>query len=513
MNVRRPDAGRLHRLRQHGPRARARLGRARAVHRLRLGPRRALAAELGGEALASNRELAERADVVVLAHKPAQLAEVACGGGGLARRPSSRCSRARRWPTCAARTPAAGRSASSRTRRSRSRRGVWLRRARRRRDRSGAARRVKSCFGRVGAVVEVPEHLMSRRRRAAPASGPPTWRCSSRRRSTPPCGAGCPPRRRSQLVTETMAGTAELLRARGGDTLARAPRGRLARRHDRPRPGRARARRRARGLQRRDGRGGRTADARRRARSEIADFLAALICVYTIIIIAWIVVSLVFSLGARVPYSRLVNAVLDFLRDVTEPYLRIFRRLPLRIGPLDLSPDRGDPRAADRRRPIVVSAIDRRCRRPATARAAAGRGRVGRRSTRPSRRSCARRSTAASASTCSSASSSSTCATAASRSACSPAAARCSWSFAVAALTALLVFFARHRDRPLVWLPTGLLLGGAVGNLIDRVREGRVTDFIKLPPGRPSTSPTSRSRSACSTLLYVLEGPPRHGRR
>ena len=30
--------------------------------------------------------------------------------------------------------------------------------------------------------------------------------------------------------------------------------------------------------------------------------------------------------------------MLDFLRDVTEPYLRIFRRLPLRIGPLDLSP-------------------------------------------------------------------------------------------------------------------------------------------------------------------------------
>jgi YggT family protein len=46
----------------------------------------------------------------------------------------------------------------------------------------------------------------------------------------------------------------------------------------------------------------------------------------------------VFSLGARIPYSRPLNAVLDFLRDVTEPYLRLFRRLPLRIGPLDLTP-------------------------------------------------------------------------------------------------------------------------------------------------------------------------------
>jgi uncharacterized protein YggT (Ycf19 family) len=33
-----------------------------------------------------------------------------------------------------------------------------------------------------------------------------------------------------------------------------------------------------------------------------------------------------------------VNAVLDFLRDVSEPLLRIFRRLGLQIGPLDLSP-------------------------------------------------------------------------------------------------------------------------------------------------------------------------------
>ena len=74
------------------------------------------------------------------------------------------------------------------------------------------------------------------------------------------------------------------------------------------------------------------------AREQIADFLSALITVYVIIIIAWIVVSFVFALGARVPYSRPVNAVLDFLRDVTEPYLRIFRPLPLRVGPLDLTP-------------------------------------------------------------------------------------------------------------------------------------------------------------------------------
>ena len=74
------------------------------------------------------------------------------------------------------------------------------------------------------------------------------------------------------------------------------------------------------------------------ARRQIAEFLSALINVYSLIIIAWIVVSWVLSFGVRIPYSRPVNAVLDFLRDVTEPYLRLFRVLPLRIGPLDLTP-------------------------------------------------------------------------------------------------------------------------------------------------------------------------------
>ena len=71
---------------------------------------------------------------------------------------------------------------------------------------------------------------------------------------------------------------------------------------------------------------------------DVADFLSALILVYTICIVGWVVLSLVFSLGVRVPYNRVANGLMDFLRDVSEPFLRIFRRLPLRIGPLDLSP-------------------------------------------------------------------------------------------------------------------------------------------------------------------------------
>jgi YggT family protein len=74
------------------------------------------------------------------------------------------------------------------------------------------------------------------------------------------------------------------------------------------------------------------------ARRQIAEFVAALINVYTLIIFAWIIVSWVLSFGVRIPYSRPVNAVLDFLRDVTNPFLRVFRRLGLQFGPVDFSP-------------------------------------------------------------------------------------------------------------------------------------------------------------------------------
>ena len=86
--------------------------------------------------------------------------------------------------------------------------------------------------------------------------------------------------------------------------------------------------------------------------------------------------------------------------------------------------------------------------------------------------------------------------------------------FALAALTALLIFFFTHRDRPLVWLPTGLLIGGAVGNLIDRVRDSAVTDFIDFPAWPAFNVADIAITFGVLSLLYVLEGPPsRHGAR
>jgi len=50
----------------------------------------------------------------------------------------------------------------------------------------------------------------------------------------------------------------------------------------------------------------------------------------------------------------------------------------------------------------------------------------------------------------------------------------------VAAVTALLLYFALRAARPLLWLPVGIVVGGALGNLVDRAREGAVIDFIDV---------------------------------
>ena len=73
-------------------------------------------------------------------------------------------------------------------------------------------------------------------------------------------------------------------------------------------------------------------------RTQIADYVSTVIYVYTLLIILYIVIQLLFAAGLRPPYSRTVDAVLTFLRDVTEPFLRIFRRLIPGFGGFDFSP-------------------------------------------------------------------------------------------------------------------------------------------------------------------------------
>jgi signal peptidase II len=82
-----------------------------------------------------------------------------------------------------------------------------------------------------------------------------------------------------------------------------------------------------------------------------------------------------------------------------------------------------------------------------------------------------------------------------------------------AAVFALLVYFVTHLDTPLVWLPTGLLLGGALGNVVDRLTRGTVTDFVKLPHW-----PAFNFADVCITggvvvLLVVVERDARRRER
>jgi len=76
------------------------------------------------------------------------------------------------------------------------------------------------------------------------------------------------------------------------------------------------------------------------------------------------------------------------------------------------------------------------------------------------------------------------------------------------ALGVVTYLFAQDPGRPGMWIASGLLAGGAVGNLIDRVGAGHVTDFIELPPWPPFNV-----ADVCITfgvvllvLIYLREG-------
>lgn len=77
-----------------------------------------------------------------------------------------------------------------------------------------------------------------------------------------------------------------------------------------------------------------------------------------------------------------------------------------------------------------------------------------------------------------------------------------------AALLALLFYFALHATRPLIWLPTGMLIGGALGNILDRLHTGSVTDFIKLPLGWPPFNLADTSITlGVLLLIFAIEAP------
>lgn len=73
-------------------------------------------------------------------------------------------------------------------------------------------------------------------------------------------------------------------------------------------------------------------------RTDIANYVQALFDVYIALIFIYILLNLLLSFGMRLPYARWSEAVMNFLRDVSEPYLRLFRRLIPTIGMFDFTP-------------------------------------------------------------------------------------------------------------------------------------------------------------------------------
>ncbi len=72
------------------------------------------------------------------------------------------------------------------------------------------------------------------------------------------------------------------------------------------------------------------------------------------------------------------------------------------------------------------------------------------------------------------------------------------------AIAAIVAYFLTHVHRRLLWLPAGLMVGGALGNLADRVRNGAVTDFIKLPHWPAFNLADTSITIGVIVLLYIL---------
>ena len=177
----------------------------------------ALAQELGGEAIGSNRELAERSDVVILAHKPAELDAVAAEVSGAAKSIVSILGNVNQAALKAAypdtpvlcvepNTPAeVGR-------------GVFLFAAPADDDALRDAMRER--FGRIGTVRDVPEALMAVAGASAGVA-PAYWALFVEAWVDAAVRRGMKRELAATIVNEGMAGTAELLRTRyEGDTLA-----------------------------------------------------------------------------------------------------------------------------------------------------------------------------------------------------------------------------------------------------------------------------------------------------
>ena len=178
------------------------------------GRARALAEELGGDAAASNSEVASNSDIVILAHKPAQLAEVAREAAPAARAVVSLlgCTTLEELRAAYPGTPVVRVQPNTPAE---VRRGVTLLAEPAEEPLAG---QVEELFERVGTVVRLPESMLDAAA-ACSGVGPAYWALVAEAWVEAAIRRGIPAAQAQRLVTETMAGSAELLRARGHDTL------------------------------------------------------------------------------------------------------------------------------------------------------------------------------------------------------------------------------------------------------------------------------------------------------
>ena len=177
------------------------------------GRARALVEELGGEALASNAELAQRADLVVLACKPYQLEAVAAEIAGAAKRVLSVLGGTSSEQLRAA-FPDSEVFLTIPNTPSEVRKGVTLVAAE-----TPLADDVRELLERVGSVVVLPESLLGTAG-AATSCSPAYVALVAEAMIDAAVKYGIKADQATDLVIDVLAGSAELLRARGGDTLA-----------------------------------------------------------------------------------------------------------------------------------------------------------------------------------------------------------------------------------------------------------------------------------------------------
>jgi pyrroline-5-carboxylate reductase len=177
----------------------------------------ALAEELGGEAVASNAELAGRADLVVLCHKPAQLESVARELASAPSRPVASVLGGVSSAALAAAYPGRPLFRLMPNTPVEVRRGVIAYTPSADVDPELEAR-VRALLERLGSVVALPDEAME----AATATagvGPAYVALMVEAQADAAAARGLSAEQATELVVETMAGTAALLAARGNDAV------------------------------------------------------------------------------------------------------------------------------------------------------------------------------------------------------------------------------------------------------------------------------------------------------